>query len=129
MGGDGQDKLPLGAGLLLGGIAALKAAAAVVPVAVFYGKLPWPRIWRCLSWVGGLLLVAYGGANVLISGAVLAGVLRPAGGYNVEAMIGHAFLWDPLFLVWGAALTASLWLSATRRTPRPAAGGQAEELG
>ncbi len=35
-----------------------------------------------MSWAGGLLLVMYGGVNTVISGAVLAGVIRPAEGRN-----------------------------------------------
>ncbi|MBG6189087.1 hypothetical protein IWX64_000007 [Arthrobacter sp. CAN_A212] len=64
-----------------------------------------------MSWVGGLLLVIYGGVNTVVSGAVLAGAIRPAGGYDLNAMIGHAWLWDPLFFIWGVALILSLWFS------------------
>lgn len=105
---------PLAAGLALGAVAAVKLAAAVVPVALIYGRLPAPGFWRVVSWIGGLFLVAYGAVNTAVSGAVLAGVIRPAAGYDREALIGHAWLWDPLFLVWGAALCLALWFSRTR---------------
>jgi len=55
--------------------------------------------------------VAYGGINTVVALAVLAGVIRPEGGYDAAAMMGHAYLWDPLFLLWEAALVLSLWLS------------------
>ncbi len=87
----------------------------MIPVGVAYWRVPWPRFWRAVSWVGGLLLVVYGGVNTVVSGAVLTGVIRPTGGYDVDAMIGHAWLWDPLFLVWGATLVLSLWYS--RKSP------------
>lgn len=45
--------------------------------------------------------MVYGGLNTLVSGAVLAGIIRPEGGYDAIAMVGHAWLWDPLFFVWG----------------------------
>lgn len=109
---------PLGAGLLLGLIGLVKAVAAVVPVLVDRGRLPWPRFWRGLCWVGGPLLVVYGGLNVVVSGAVLTGLIEPDGGYDTAAMVGHAFLWDPLFLVWGAALVVWLRLSAQRSAAR-----------
>ena len=43
--------------------------------------------------------------------AVLAGVIRTEGGYDADAMRGHAYLWDPLFFFWGGALLLSLWLA------------------
>ena len=69
------------------------------------------RLWRAVGWVGGLLLFGYGLVNTAVSAAVLSGVIRPEGGYDPEAMKGHAYLWDPLFLVWGTALVLFLWLS------------------
>lgn len=104
---------PLQAGVLLGMIGIIKVAAAVIPVGVEFGRIPWVRFWRFVCWVGGLFLIAYGGVNAIVSGAVLAGLIRPDGGYETDAMIGHALLWDPLFFVWGVALVT--WLGLTRR--------------
>ncbi|WP_188667052.1 DUF3995 domain-containing protein [Tersicoccus solisilvae] len=108
---------PLAAGLGLGVVAALKAIAAVVPVAVARGRVGPARFWRAVSWVGAVVLIVYGAFNTVIAQAVLAGLVRADGGYDEAAMIGHAWLWDPLFLVWGLALAAHLWLSRrpTRR--------------
>ena len=69
------------------------------------------RFWRAAGWAGGLLLVAYGSVNTAVSAAVVAGLIRPDAGYDLEAMRGHAYLWDPLFLVRGTALVLSLWLA------------------
>lgn len=96
-------------------VAGAKLLAAVLPVLVIYGRLPRPRAWRTLCWIGGIGLVLYGGLNILVSNAVLAGILRPAGGYDKAAMIGHAWLWDPLFFIWGAALSLALLLSRPDR--------------
>ena len=41
------------AGVVLGAVALAKALAALIPVAVAYGRVPWPRLWRTISWVGG----------------------------------------------------------------------------
>ena len=115
---DAVERSPVGAALLLGLIGLVKATAAVVPVAVEYGRLPGARLWRGVSWVGGLLLIAYGGVNVVAGGAVLLGIIRPDGGYDREAMIGHALLWDPLFLIWGAALVVGTGFSRPVRADR-----------
>ena len=102
-------------GLVLGGVALAKAVGATVPVLVAYNRLPWRRTWRGLSWLGGTVLILYGAINVTVSGAVLLGFTRPADGYDRNAMIGHALLWDPLFAVWGAALITHLWSSRNQR--------------
>ncbi|WP_424464565.1 DUF3995 domain-containing protein [Pseudoclavibacter helvolus] len=117
------NRAPLESGLMLGGVALAKALAAVIPVAVDVQRMPWPRLWRAICWVGGPGIVLYGLVNIVASGAVLLGILVPDGGYDRDAMIGHALLWDPLFLVWGLALTGWLWLtrpvSATSAESRP----------
>ncbi len=111
---------PLQSGLVLGIVALGKLLAATIPVIVAYERMPWQRFWRAVSWAGGLLLVIYGGVNTFISGAVLGGIIRPEGGYDLNAMIGHAWLWDPLFFLWGTALLLSLWYSrkSSRLTAR-----------
>ncbi|MCQ1946026.1 MULTISPECIES: DUF3995 domain-containing protein [unclassified Arthrobacter] len=104
---------PLRTGVLLGAVAAFKAAAALIPAAAAYGRVPKPGLWRTLSWIGAVVLVLYGGANTVVSNAVLAGLIRPDTGYDRMATIGHAWLWDPLFLLWGGALLGYLVLSRT----------------
>ncbi|GAA5228213.1 DUF3995 domain-containing protein [Paeniglutamicibacter antarcticus] len=108
---------PLRAGLVIGMVAMGKLLAAVIPVAVAYGRFRRRKFWRAVSWAGGLLLVFYGGLNMILSAAVLGGAIRPADGYDVEAMMGHAWLWDPLFLMWGLALVVSLWCSLKEPLP------------
>ncbi|PPF77769.1 DUF3995 domain-containing protein [Pseudoclavibacter sp. Z016] len=110
---------PLESGLLLGTVALVKLLAALIPVALDAQRMPWPRVWRAICWVGGPGIVLYGLVNIVASGAVLLGVLVPEGGYDRDAMIGHALLWDPLFLLWGLALTGWLWLTrpVARRVP------------
>ena len=112
---DLSTEAPLAAGVALGLVAAAKLAGAAIPIGVAYGRVPWPRFWRGSSWAGGLVLVAYGGVNTIVSLAVLGGAIQPEGGYDAEAMRGHAYLWDPLFLLWGGALVLSLWFSPQDR--------------
>ncbi len=93
-----------------------KAACAVAPyVLLRTGRLsrgPW--LW--ISWAGAAVLVVWGGAGTVAGNLVLAGVITPDGGYDVAGQIGQAFLWDPLFLVWGLALMGGLM--AHRRAAR-----------
>ena len=96
------------------GIGLVKTAAAVIPVAVEYGKLGGRRFWRLISWKGGVGLVIYGGLYAATAMAVLTGLVAAGGDYNKPVMLGHALLWDPLFLFWGLSLVLSLIL--TRRS-------------
>lgn len=114
---------PTAAGAVLAAVALLKLVAAGVPVAVACGRLPWSRMWRAVTWVGGSVLVLDGGVNTVVSAAVLAGVVRPEGGYDAGATAGHAFLWDPLFLVWGGFLVGSSWVSRRAASPGSAMAG------
>lgn len=104
---------PRRTGLILALVGLAKIAAALLPVALAYNRLRGPRFWRAACWAGAVLLVLYGGANTAVSHAVLSGLVRPDTGYDRAAMIGHAWLWDPLFLLWGAALLGYLLLSRT----------------
>ena len=112
---DLADRSPGVTAVGLGAVAVAKAAGAVVPLLVEARRLPGRRVWRALAWVGGVVLVLYGGANIVVAWLVLRGVVEPEGGYDERAMLGHAALWDPLFLLWGALLVAGLALS--RGTP------------
>ncbi|MFJ6680209.1 DUF3995 domain-containing protein [Microbacterium sp. NPDC091382] len=102
---------PILSGLLLGVIAIAKILASVFPILVLHDRLLPVRLWRAACWVGGGILLAYGGVNALVANAVLLGAVRTGSGYDPPAMIGHAYLWDPLFAVWGAAVITAMWFS------------------
>src|SRR6266516_2568662 len=78
---------------------------------------PWgrvvPRRWLLISSTGAsVLLVAYGGLNVLAGALVLSGVIHPEGSVDRTALRWHVGVWDLWFLVWGTMLalaTASYW--------------------
>ena len=40
---------------------------------------------RSTCWLGALALVAWGGANTVVGNLVLAGAVRPQGGYDPQA--------------------------------------------
>ena len=89
-------------------VALVNGVSAVAPL--WLARRGWPlrRLTRPVCWVGSVVLVAWGGANTVLANAVLLGAVRPDGGFDRAAMIGHAWIWDPLFLVWGASLAAGL---------------------
>jgi hypothetical protein len=51
-----------------------------------------------------VLLVLYGGLNVLLGAVVLSGLIHPAGSVDRTALRWHVGLWDLWFLVWGILL-------------------------
>lgn len=61
--------------------------------------------------VAAVVLVVYGALNVVGAGLGLAGVAND-GHVDRTALWGHALLWDPWFVLWGALL----WRAATVAT-------------
>lgn len=105
---------PITAGIGLGALAVVKAAAAVGPLASDRWRTIAYLPVRVLSWVGAWILLAWGGVSTLSAWAVLSGVVTPTDGYDRATMLGHGIVWDPLFVIWGGALIVGLWCS--RRT-------------
>lgn len=83
---------PLLAGIGLAGLASAKLLAAWIPVLVDGGHIGARALWRRVSWIGGLGLIAYGGVNTIVALVVVAGLVQPDGGYDDAAMLGHAAL-------------------------------------
>ncbi len=98
---------------LLVPVAVIKLIAALAPILLARRGWPAYRLTRGICWLGALVLVAWGGLNAIAGNLVLAGLLRSPSGYDHPGMIGHAYLWEPLFLAWGLAL--ALGLRATRK--------------
>ena len=103
---------PLATGILLSFVAGVKGAVALTPLLASRRRLPHPRMWRGLAWIAALVLTGYGAVNSIVAWLVLGGGLRPDGGFDRQSMIGHAYLWDPLFLVWGLMLGTGLLVGA-----------------
>ncbi len=110
-----QRESPGEVAVLLSLIFLAKLAGATLPLANERGLLPAPRLWRGLFWCAAALLMAYGAANVIAALAALTGMIGTAQTMDTAALLGHAFLWDPLFLVWGLLLVAALRTSRPRR--------------
>lgn len=108
-----QRESPGEVAVLLSLIFVVKLAGATLPLVNQRGLLPAPRLWRGLFWCAAAVLVTYGASNVIAAVAALTGMIGTAQTMDTAALVGHAFLWDPLFLVWGLLLAAAL------RTSRP----------
>jgi hypothetical protein len=99
---------------VLGGLLAL---ALVRP----WGRVV-PRRWLLIGSAGAsVLLVVYGGLNVLLGALVLAGVIHPAGSVDRTALRWHVGVWDLWFLVWGILLGLAAVGYWRRTVPRSCA--------
>ncbi len=100
---------------LLVPIGLTKLAVALTPLFLARSGWPAPRVTRAVCWLGAAGLVVWGGLNTVVGQLVLSGVIDPEGGYDRPGMLGHAWLWDPLFLLWGGALVVGLLVSRMAR--------------
>lgn len=95
--------------------AAPALAGTVIP------RSPW-HVWagrrwaRTLSWIAAAVLTSYGAVLTVVGQLVVHGAIHASAGADMVALRGHAYLWDPWFLLWGLALTVVLW--QTRPNPR-----------
>lgn len=99
---------------LLAPIGAIKLIAAVAPLALAVCGWPARRVTRSVCWLGASVLILWGGLNTVVANLVLAGAVHPTSGFDRPGMIGHAWLWDPLFLAWGGALAIGLLATRSR---------------
>lgn len=105
-------------------VAAVKVLGGAIPILNSYGFLPGQRIWQKLILAGGAFLTLYGGANTLFGGLALLGWFGPLTASGERALMGHVFLWDPIFLAWGVCLVVGTGLQmralgSKRRSRRP----------
>lgn len=92
-----------------------KLLAALAPLLLAFHDWPVRRLSRVTCWAGALVLMVWGGLNTVVGNLVLGEVIQPSGGFDRQGMLGHAYLWGPLFLLWGLALTYGLRASTTHR--------------
>ena len=84
----------------LGVLGVVKVLAAWLPLVV-HARADQRRGWRALFWIGAVGLTAYGLVNTVTALGVLAGVIKVVETDRLGLM-GHAFLRDPLFTLWGS---------------------------
>lgn len=108
------------AALVLGAVVALKVLGAVLALGLVqrWGRVL-PQSWLlAVAGVASVLLILYGGIEVIAEALVEVGVIRPAGPVDWRALGWHLGLWDPLFLVWGLLLAVATWSSLKGRRKR-----------
>lgn len=97
----------------------VKLVAAIAPLMLARSGWPAWALARGVCWLGAVILTVWGALNTVVANLVLTGVIRPEGGFDRPGMIGHALIWDPLFLAWGVALAVGLYRERAWRTSSP----------
>lgn len=91
-------------------VAALKALFALLPLLYLLMRQRLRKA-RIILGIGALVLVLWGGINTVTANLNFFGVLNS--GAEGNELIGHAFVWDPLFFIWGMAVV--VFLVSTRK--------------
>jgi hypothetical protein len=97
-------------GTALALLASLLKVLGVGFALVLAGKLGrrLPHRWvRVAGWGAAAVLTGYGAANMIGAALVLTGVVR-APGADRYALAWHLWLWDLIFLLWGAFLAMAV---------------------
>lgn len=97
--------------VVLAAVVALKFLGAALALGLVqrWGRVL-PRRWLlAVAGAASVLLILYGGIQVIAEALVEVGVIRPAGTVDWRALGWHLGLWDPLFLVWGLLLAVATW--------------------
>lgn len=102
--------------LIVVGVAKLAAALSVVALMPRRPHIP---LLRPMLWVVATALVTWGAVNTISASLLATGVLPRPASYDSAATLGHALLWDPLFLAWGLSLATGLWLTQPALRPSP----------
>jgi hypothetical protein len=89
----------------------VKAVGVILPLSLVR---PWGRIverrWRvAVCGAASVILVLYGGMQVIAEALVEFGMIRPAGSVDWVALRWHLELWDSWFLLWGLFFGTATW--------------------
>lgn len=96
---------------LAGAAGVLKVAGAALALALVrpWGRVVPRRLLLVAAWAGSVVLVLYGGLNVVGGALVLAGTVDVSGPLDRTALWWHVLVWDLWFLVWGLLLGLAAW--------------------
>jgi hypothetical protein len=99
----------------------VKAVGVVLPLSLVrpWGRIVTPR-WRAAACgAASVILVLYGGIQVISEALVELGMIRPASSVDWLALRWHLELWDSWFLLWGLLLGTATWCFLCRIRVRP----------
>lgn len=100
------------------GTVALKVAAALLPLLALRNAADGSRrITRLLAWVAAAILTVYGAVLTTVGLLVQADVIRSPASADRRALMWHAYLWDPWFLLWGLLIATALLRTKTPTPP------------
>ena len=95
------------------GVVALKVAAALVPLLVLRDPAGRRRrIARLLAWTVAAILTVYGAILTTVGLLVQSDAIRSPASADRRALMWHAYLWDPWFLLWGLLVATALLRTA-----------------
>ena len=96
----------------------MKVAAALLPLLALRNPADRPRrITRLLAWIGAAILTVYGAVLTTVGLLVQADVIRSPASADRRALMWHAYMWDPWFLLWGLLIATALLRSKTMTQP------------
>jgi Protein of unknown function (DUF3995) len=103
---------------------AIKLIAAVLPLITLSRRTrpAWDRNLWVLSWIQAAVLTVYGLVLTTVGLLVQTNVIHASAHADHRALAGHAYLWDPWFLIWGLLVTIALLrrYHSHRGVPEPA---------
>jgi hypothetical protein len=102
--------------LWVAGVLKLLAAVLAAILAVRLGRAPRRRVLVICSWLLAAGLLIYGAANMVQFGLMKAGAIDTPDSVGTYAVDWYLFLWEPIWLLGGAAFAAAAW-AYQRYTP------------
>jgi hypothetical protein len=102
--------------LWVAGALKLVAAALALALAFRLGQAPRNRVLLVAGWLLAAGLLVYGAANMVQFGLMKAGAIDTPDSVGTYAVDWYLFLWEPIWLLGGAAFAAAAW-AYQRHTP------------
>lgn len=87
-----------------------KLSATWMPLLLVYKT---NKFLMFISYIGAIILILHGGLNAFVGWLKFLNLLPRQ---YIPSEIGQAFIWDPLFLIWGLSLLIFLNLNNNKRT-------------
>ncbi len=111
----------IGLALLIWLVVMVKVVAAALPLAAVTGSGPLATrgLTHTLAWLEGAILTGYGLVLTVVGLLVEAQIIRAGTHADHLALLWHAYLWDPWFLLWGLLVLGAMFRSHGARNVKP----------